>query len=469
MLQAHTGLYTDLYELTMAQGYFYTGRKDEKAAFDYFFRKTPFESGYVVFTGLSDVLDELEKLSFSEDDIRYLGENGFRKDFLDYLKEFKFRGDVYSFEEGSLAFPNETVLRVEGNIIEAQIIETMLLNILNFESLISTKASRMRRVAGDRLLADFGLRRAHGPGGILASKAAYLGGFDSTSNVYAGFKYGVDITGTQAHSWIQSFDDELTAFRKYAETAPENTVLLVDTYNTLKSGVPNAIKTGRELKEKGHDLKAIRLDSGDLSYLAKKSRKMLDEAGFEDTKIIASNQLDEHVIKSLLEQGAPIDAFGVGTELVTGKPSAALDGVYKLSFANEKPRLKLSENVDKISLPGIKKVFRFYNEEGMMEGDGVALASEDKIKKYIHPHINSKQTDTRHLKGDVITKQVMKRGERTGEKASVKEIRERVMNNLEKLPEEHQRFESPHTYKIGISEKLLKLRGELINQKTGNI
>ncbi|MFW5944520.1 MAG: nicotinate phosphoribosyltransferase, partial [Bacteroidota bacterium] len=260
VLKEHTGLYTDLYELTMAQGYFYAGKKDEPAAFDYFFRDNPFEGGYVIFAGLWDLLETLQNFTFSEKDIDYLRKNGFKEKFLSHLSDFSFMGTITSVPEGEVVFPTEPVLRVEGNIIECQVIETLLLNFLNFESLIATKASRIRRMAGKRILSDFGLRRAQGLGGLQASRAAIIGGIDSTSNVLAGYRYNVKITGTLAHSWVQSFDEELTAFRKYAEVFPENTVLLVDTYDTLNLGIPNAIKVGHELKEKGHQLRAIRLD-----------------------------------------------------------------------------------------------------------------------------------------------------------------------------------------------------------------
>ena len=381
LLERHTGLYTDFYELTMAQGYFLTGRTDIPACFDYFFRTIPFQGGYVIFSGLYDLLSFIENLKFDENEIVYLESLGFDKRFLEYLKEFHFRGDIYSFSEGEIAFPYEPLLRVEGNIIEAQIVETVVLNILNFESLITTKAVRIKQAAGDKTVIDFGLRRAQGFGGIHASRAAGIGGILKTSNVYSAYIFGLEPSGTMAHSWVQSFDDELSAFREFARIYPEKSVLLVDTYDTLNSGIPNAIKVAKELEKKGYRLVGIRIDSGDLAYLSKKARKMLDEAKLNYVKIIVSNQLDEYVIKSLVEQNAPIDVFGVGTRLVTGYEDGALDGIYKLSMSENKPRLKKSETVEKIGLPGIKKTVRFINDEGKFYADAIMLNDENKINE----------------------------------------------------------------------------------------
>src|SRR5208282_1892995 len=371
ILNKHAGLYTDHYELTMAQGYFFNNKKNTPACFDYFFRKNPFEGGSVIFAGLIDLLEVLETLRFDDEDCKYLRSIGFAAEFVEYLKGFEFRADIYAPEEGEVVFPYEPVVRVEGNIIETQIIETILLNMLNFESLIATKAARIRRAAGDRLVIDFGLRRAQGLGGIHATRAAVIGGANSTSNVYSAFMFDLVSAGTQAHSWIQSYDDELAAFRDFAKSFPQRCVFLVDTYDTLKSGIPNAVTVAREMEARGEKLSGIRLDSGDLAYLSKKARKMLDDAGLNYVKIMASNQLDEYLIKSLLEQGAPIDAFGVGTKLVTGGNDAALDGVYKLTMCGSRSRLKISENPEKISLPGIKDVFRCVDERGMFYADCV--------------------------------------------------------------------------------------------------
>jgi nicotinate phosphoribosyltransferase len=336
-----TATYTDQYEIAMGQGYFLAGRQAEYAVFDYFFRKNPFGGGYTVFAGLPDLLAVLENLRFDREDLDFLRAQEFHLDYLAYLKDFRFRGTLYAPPEGDLAFPTRPVLRVEGLLIETQIIETLLLNILNFQSLIATKASRIRHVAKDGVLIDFGLRRAQGLGGYHASRAAVVGGFDATSNARAARDFNLQPSGTMAHSYVQSHESELAAFRSFAAARPNDCVLLVDTYDTLQSGVPNAITVAREMEKKGQRLKAIRLDSGDLAYLAKRSRAMLDAAGLQEVKIAASNQLDEYVIRSLMSQGAPIDVFGVGTSLVIGRPDAALDGVYKMAAVDGRPVIKL--------------------------------------------------------------------------------------------------------------------------------
>ncbi len=350
--------YTDQYQLAMAQVYFKKGQKDYTAIFDYYFRKLPFNGGYAIFAGLQDLLEIIENIKFSDKDLEYLKKQDFDDDFLEYLKDFKFHGNINSVQEGDVVFPTRPVLQVEANIIEAQIIETILLNLLNFQTLIATKASRIKLVSGERTLLDFGLRRAQGPGGYYATRAAIVGGFNGTSNVIAGRDFDIPVSGTMAHSFIQSYDDEITAFRDFSEGRPKDCVLLVDTYDTLKSGVPNAITVAKEMEERGQKLMAIRLDSGDLAYLSKQCRKMLDEAGLDYVKIAASNQLEENVIKSLLEQGARIDVFGVGTNLVIGSPDAALDGVYKLAYSHGKPRIKISESIVKVTLPHKKQVYR---------------------------------------------------------------------------------------------------------------
>jgi len=379
--QNNLGLYTDFYELTMAQGYFLQGKKDETATFDYFFRTNPYKGGFTVFAGLQDFLDLLLDFTFSKSDIEYLHTQGLNIEFLNYLKEFKFSGTIFSVSEGEIIFPNEPIVRVEGNIIECQLIESMLLNILNFESLIATKAFRIKLVSRETTFSDFGLRRAQGFGALHASRAAIIGGATSTSNALAGKLFGIPISGTQAHSWILSFGSELEAFRAFAEGNPKNTILLVDTFNTLKTGIPNAIIVAKEMEQKGEQLKAIRLDSGDLAYLSKKARKMLDDAGLNYVKIIASNQLNEYVVKSLLlDQNAPIDAFGIGTELITGKSDAALDGVYKLAVLKGAQKMKFSENIEKVTLPGRKQLIRYFDENGNFFRDGILCFDEDPEK-----------------------------------------------------------------------------------------
>lgn len=458
-----TGTYTDQYQLAMGQVYFLSGRKDQTAVFDYFFRKNPFKGGYTVFAGLHELLKVLEKLRFDAEDLSFLRFQGMHPDFLAYLKGFRFQGTIHACREGDLVFPTRPVVRVEAPLIEAQLIETLLLNMLNFQSLIATKASRMQRVARGRTLVDFGLRRAQGLGGYHAARAAVIGGFAATSNVRAARDFGLAPSGTMAHAFIQSCADELTAFRQFAEGWPDNCVLLVDTYDTLKSGVPNAITVGKEMVQRGHRLKAIRLDSGDLAYLAHRSRAMLDAAGLHDVKIAASNQLDEYVIKSLLEQEAPIDLFGVGTNLVTGKPDAALDGVYKLAAVDGQPLIKISENVEKITLPHAKQVFRAFNGEGRFLGaDVVGIAGEAPITMMHHPFIPHKSFPLADCPLAPLLTPVMERGRIVADSPDLPAIAEFCRSRLALLPAEYQRFENPHIYKVGISTRLREERDRLI-------
>jgi len=454
-------IYTDYYELTMAQGYYLAGRKEEQACFDYFFRSNPYEGGYVVFAGISDVLEILSDFRFHEDELQYLSDRGFKPEFLQYLRNFELNVDIYSAREGEIVFPREPIVRVEGSIIETQILETLLLNILNFESLIATKAARLKYAAGEHKVLDFGLRRAQGFGGIQASKAAIIGGVEATSNVYSSFVHGTPASGTMAHSWIQSFEDELTAFRKYAEFYPDSCILLVDTYDTLNSGVPNAIQVAKELREKGHQLKGIRLDSGDLAYFSRKARAQLDDAGFEDVKIAVSNQLDERLITSLRSQNAPIDLFGVGTRLVTGHESPALDGVYKLASVNKEPKLKISENIEKITLPGRKKVLRYTGEDGTMYGDGIVLDEEEDVSTIYHPYYPAKHATVTSYYAEELLNPVMKNGIPDNGLSTPLESADYARRRLGKLSAEHKRFDNPHIYKVGLSKKLMDLRDTL--------
>ena len=460
-----TATYTDQYQLAMAQVYFQNGQRETTAVFDYFFRKLPFRNGYAIFAGLENLLEILEDLRFSEADIAFLKKQEFSEEFIEYLKNFKFRGTIYSAKEGDLVFPTRPVLQVEATMIEAQIIETMLLNILNFQTLIATKASRMRLVAGDRTLLDFGLRRAQGSGGYYASRAAIIGGFNGTSNVIAGKDFDIPVSGTMAHSFIQSYDDELTAFRAFANGRPHDCVLLVDTYDTLKSGLPHAIKVGKEMEEKGEKLAGIRLDSGDLAYLAKESRKMLDNAGLEYVKIAASNQLDEFVIKSLLEQQAPIDVFGVGTNLVTGSPDGALDGVYKLAESDGKPRLKISESLSKVTIPHKKQVYRLSNLEGQLLGaDAITMRGETKIDRIHDPMESLKSLAVEGARMEALLHPVMIDGKRTEKPRSLEEISQFAKERLETLPVEFKRFYNPHIYKVGLSSRLKEERENLLKK-----
>lgn len=462
-----SGSYTDMYELTMGEAYFLEGRKDIPVNFDYFFRKLPFGGGYVLFAGLHELLQVLEDLHFTEDDINFLKELRFNSAYIDFLKGFRFHGTVYSVKEGEIVFPNCPLLRVEGTLFEAQLVETLLLNILNFESLIATKASRMRHVAGNRVLSDFGLRRAQGTGGVMAARAAVIGGFDSTSNVYAAELYGLDAAGTMAHSFIESFDSEAEAFRAFARARPGNCIFLVDTYDTLHSGVPNAIMVAKEMESQGHRAAGIRLDSGDLAWLSKTARKMLDDSGLSYMKIIASNQLDEYVIKSLLEQDAPIDIFGVGTRLVTGQPDAALDGVYKLSMAGAKPRLKISDNLQKITLPGIKQVHRVLDGNAHFFGaDAITLSDENDVDTIYNPFEPGQFLAISDFRKEPLFRKVMANGRQLNSPPTLQEIGSYARQRLDLLPPEFKRFENPHSYKSGVSKKLLDLRYKLVKEHT---
>lgn len=461
----YTGTYTDYYQLTMSQVYFLKGHKDTTALFDYFFRKLPFDAGYAVFAGLEDLLTVLETLKFDTEDLNFLRRQGFHTEFISYLKNFRFKGNIYSSYEGDVVFPLRPVLQVEGNIIETQLVETLLLNILNFQTLIATKASRMRQAAGVRTLIDFGLRRAQSTGGYYASRAAFIGGFDATSNVRAGRDYGIPVSGTMAHSYVEAYDDELTAFIHFSEERPDDCVLLVDTYNTLNSGLPNAIKVAKIMEENGHRLNGIRLDSGDLAYLAKRSRETLDNEGLHYVKIAVSNQLDEYIIKSLLEQQAPIDVFGVGTNLVTGQPDAALDGVYKMASADGKPRIKLSDNVSKITLPHRKQVFRMSDSLGIFMGaDAVTLADEKEVDIMYHPFFPLKSLSLKKYNKEPLLQKVMDNGVRISRPRELSEIASYCTERLKSLPPEYKRFNYPHIYKVGLSEKLRNERDKLVEE-----
>ncbi len=458
-----SGLYTDFYELTMAQGFFIHGKKDEEACFDYFVRKTPFEGGYVIFAGLCSFLDELENFVFSEDDIEYLKQYGFREDFLGYLRNFRFTGKIYSFDEGDVVFPNEPIMRIEGPIIECQILESFLLNYINFQSLIATKTRRIVYAAEGRPVIDFGLRRAQGLGAVHAARATYIGGAIGTSNSLAGKLFGIPVKGTHAHSWVQSFSNEYEAFKAFVKTWPDNAILLIDTYDTLKSGLPNAIKVAKELERDGYKLGGVRLDSGDFAYLSKKVRNILDENNLKYVKIIVSNQLDEYTIKSLLTQNAPIDGFGVGTRLITSYDQPALDGVYKLCSLNNKPKIKISENIEKVNNPGIKKVRRYFDNNGKFLIDGVLLNYEKKIKLLRHPVDPYQKTEISSYKFEEPLKLVYEKGKKLINK-KIQDIADFSRNRFEKLPEEHKRFINPHIYRVGLSKKLWDLRDLLIRE-----
>ncbi|HAP44178.1 MAG: nicotinate phosphoribosyltransferase [Spirochaetes bacterium GWD1_61_31] len=472
-----SGSYTDQYELTMACGYYKDGRQHEPAVFDYFFRRLPFGGDYAVFAGLEDLLGILEHFRFNARDLTYLRTQGFSPSFLAFLESFRFRGSIRSCREGDLVFPSRPILQVEGTIIETQLVETLLLNMLNFQTLIATKASRIRLAAGNRRLIDFGLRRAQGPGGYYASRAAFVGGFDATSNVAAGRDFGIPMSGTMAHSFVQSFDDELSAFRSYAASHPTNCVLLVDTYDTLRSGLPNAITVAREMSQRGQALLGIRLDSGDLAQLAKAARSALDQAGFPAVKIAASNQLDEHIVASLLEQGAPLDIFGVGTALVTGHPDGALDGVYKLALSAGRPSIKLSENPSKISIPGRKQVYRLVDRAGRWLGvDLITRADETPPSAITFPFerpasTSGKPTDPTSphdpaslasARLEPLLETVMENGRRSGAPRTLAEIAAYARHRLLQLPPEYRHLDQPAAYRVGLSQTLADERASLI-------
>lgn len=469
---------TDLYELTMMQGYQLTDNYDKEVVFDLYYRTNPSGGGYAICAGLEQAIDYIKNLSFSDSDIQYLkSQNLFKNEFLEYLKDFKFKGDIHAITEGTVIFPSEPILRIKASIIEAQLIETALLNIINHQCLIATKASRVVLACnGDRVL-EFGLRRAQGPdAGIYGARAAVIGGCVATSNVLAGKMFDIPIRGTHAHSWVMSFEDELTAFRKYAEIFPTACILLVDTYNTLESGIPNAIKVFKEMKDKGIDLKGygIRLDSGDFSYLSKKARKMLDDAGFRDAIISASSDLDEYLIRDLKSQGSEITLWGVGTNLITSQDCPAFGGVYKLVAESNKdgelePKIKISENPSKITNPALKKVIRFYDKStGKIKADLIAL-DEEKFNCEEDLTIFDSQSTWKKMTlkgGTYYTRELLVpiflKGECVYKSPDVMKIRDYCKNELETLWEEHKRLVNPHPLPVDLSQKLWDLKQQMI-------
>ena len=464
VFDSHAALYTDYCQLVMAQGFFLSGKIDTPAAYDYSFHENPFGSGYVVFAGLKDVLEILETLHFEDEEIEYLQFLGFKEEFLQYLKRFRFNATIHAMHEGELVFPFEPIVRVEGNLIETQFIETLLLNLLNFQSLIATKASRIRYAAGNRRLVDFGLRRAQGLGGINASKAAIIGGIDATSNLYAAYHYSLEVSGTQEHSWIQSFGDELTAFRKFAEIYPNNCTLLVDTYNVLRSGLPNAMRVAREMEIRGQKLSAVRFESGDLAFLSKRARALLDAAKLNYVQIVVSNQLDEILISSLIQQSAPIDAFGIGTRLLTAHNCPVLQGVYKQSVVGDQPIIKLSDNYAKTTLPGRKKVIRYFDVNGQFNSDGIMLENEENVEIFYHPYRTEQTRNIGEFTARPLMSKVMEKGNIITRMSTTEESAQYVSNRFACLSGEYKRFENPHIYKVGISPSLMRLRSFLFEQ-----
>ena len=466
-------LLTDLYQLTMINGYFENNVHNDVVVFDMFFRKNACKGGYTIVCGIEQLVEYIENLKFSESDLDYLKTlNLFSDKFLDFLRDFKFTGDIYTVEEGTVMFPNEPIIRIKAPLYQAQLIETALLTIINFQSLIATKASRVCFAAKGDPVFEFGLRRAQGPdAGTYGARAAIIGGCTATANVLAGKMFNIPVVGTHAHSWVQKFDNELDAFEAYAKIYPNNCLLLVDTYDVLKSGMPNAIKVFKELKAKGHEPLGIRLDSGDLDYLSKECKNMLTEAGFEDVRITASNDLDEYCISNLKSSGSPINSWGVGTKLITSSDSPSLGGVYKLvaSYKDGKyePKIKISEDPEKITNHGYKKVVRIYNTQGHAEADLIMLEDESidttKPLTVFHPVYKWKTKTFTNYTIKELLKPLYINGECKYEKKSVIEIQEYTRNELNTLWREYKRLLYPQTYKVDLSEKLCTLKESMLD------
>jgi nicotinate phosphoribosyltransferase len=472
---------TDLYQLTMAHGYWKTGKADQPAVFQLYFRKNPFAGGFTLAAGLADAIAYLRGFKFEDSDLAYLasltGTNGsplFDPAFLDYLRDLRFTCDLDAMPEGTVAFPHQPLLRIQGPILQAQLVETALLNIINFQSLIATKVARICHAAQSDPVVEFGLRRAQGvDGAITASRAAYVGGCAGTSNVLAGKLFGIPVKGTHAHSWVMSFASEPEAFAAYAEAMPNNCVFLVDTYDSL-SGVRNALEVGRGLRQQGHEFSGIRLDSGDLAFLSIEARKMLDAAGFPKALIIASNDLDEHLIASLKQQGARIDIWGVGTKLVTAYDQPALGGVYKLAALQRpdgtwEPKLKLSEQVSKVTTPGILQVRRFQHA-GEFVGDALydimypptgEIVIVDPLDATRRKHVSNEAS------GEDLLIPILRRGELVAERPTLEGIRERVRRQLALLNPAVKRFANPHQYPAGLELGLHETRTRLILRARG--
>lgn len=473
-------LMTDLYELTMMQGYFKNRSENQTVIFDMFYRTNPLESGYAIAAGLEQMIKYIKELHFASQDIEYLRSlNIFDEDFLNYLSNFKFSGDIYAIPEGTVVFPREPLVKVIAPIMEAQLIETAILNIINHQSLIATKTSRVCYAAQGDGIMEFGLRRAQGPdAGTYGARAAMIGGCIGTSNVLCGELFNVPVKGTHAHSWIMSFQDEYTAFKRYAELYPKACILLVDTYDTLNSGVPNAIRVFREMQEAGnlHKGYGIRLDSGDLAYLSKKARQMLDDAGFRDAIISASNDLDEYLIDSLKAQGAAITSWGVGTNLITSKDWPAFGGVYKLAAIMGDdgkfiPKIKLSENTEKITNPGNKTIFRIYDKAtGKIKADLISLVGEeysaDKPLTIFDSHEPWKKQNFKA--GEYTVRELMVpifiKGECVYESPAVMDIRDYCARELDTLWDETRRLVNPHLVHVDLSQELYDIKMSLLNE-----
>lgn len=465
----------DFYEMTMANGFLLGGVGNQIVYFDMFFRKVPDNGGYAVAAGLEQVIEYIKKLEFTDDDIAYLESKGiFSNEFLDYLKNFKFCCDIWAVPEGTPVFPHEPILIVKGPAIQAQFIETMVLLSINHQSLIATKSSRIVRAANGRPVMEFGSRRAQGyDGAVYGARAAYIGGCVGTACAIADSKFGVPALGTMAHSWVQMFDSQLEAFRAYAKAYPDNCILLVDTYNTLKSGIPDAITVFKELKQKGFNNIGIRIDSGDITYLTKKARKMLNEAGFPNCKIVISNSLDEYIIRDVLMQGAEIDSFGVGERLVTSKSEPVFGGVYKLAAVVENgravPRIKLSDNVAKITNPSNKSLWRIFdNATGKAVADVITLEDEviDSAKPYtiFHPEHIYKKKILENFTAEKLLVPIFEKGECVYESPSISDIKDYCKTQLDTLWDEVRRFENPQEYYVDLSKPLWDVKQELLGK-----
>lgn len=466
----------DFYEFTMANGYFECGMEDKVAYFDMFFRAIPDNGGFAIMAGVEQLIEYLKNLKFQEEDIEYFkSKNLFSKEFLDYLRNFKFECDVWAVPEGTPIFPHEPIVTVRGPIIQAQIVETMILLTVNHQSLIATKANRIVRAAKGRSVMEFGSRRAQGyEGAILGARAAYIGGCIGTACTIVDRDFEVPALGTMAHSWVQMFPTELDSFKAYARLYPDSCVLLVDTYNVLESGVPNAIKAfNEEVIPRGYRPKGIRIDSGDIAYLSKEARKMLDEAGFEDCPIVASSSLDEYVIRELLNQGAKIDSFGVGERLITAKSEPVFGGVYKLAAIEEDgkviPKIKVSENVGKITIPGFKQVYRLFDKDsGKAIADVITLHDEviDDSKPYeiFHPIYTWKRKTITNFYAKKLLVKIFDGGESIYESPNIEDIRNYCNEQISTLWEEVLRFEKPHKYFVDLSESLWTIKNKLLKK-----
>ena len=466
---------TDFYELTMANGYFKNGFKDTIAYFDMFFRTIPDGGGYVIMAGVEQLVDYFRNLSFSKEDIDYLRGKGFSEDFLDYLANFRFACDVWTVPAGTPIVPGEPIVKVKGPVIQAQFVETMVLLTINHQSLIATKANRVVRAAQGRAVMEFGSRRAQGfDGAVYGARAAYIGGCAGTACTISDEMFGTPALGTMAHSWVQLFDSEYDAFKAYAEEYPDACTLLVDTYNVLHSGVPNAIKVFDEvLAPMGKRPKGIRIDSGDIAYLSRKARKMLDDAGYPDCSIVASNSLDEYIIRDMLLQGAKVDSFGVGERLITSSSSPVLGGVYKLCAVEKDgeiiPKIKLSENVQKITTPGNKRVYRLYDREsGKAAADLITLASEtvDDSRPYelFDPDFTWKRKTLTNYTARELLEPLFRKGECVYKERNIEEIKSYCREQIDTLWDEVTRFENPHNYYVDLSQQLWDVKHELLRK-----